>query len=145
MKIREKNNNFYIFLFLISILLIILIVSFLYISNLKNKINKYLNFENFNNNIGLIFESGTSGISQTGTINFKNPFVNIPLVFTQINGTTNSSSNLFSVNIFNITNNSFSYAKNQAYNLNGVTEEASYSIPKIAPSTVETFNWIAIG
>ena len=81
-----------------------------------------------------------------------------------MNSSSSTSTYLFSVNIFNVTNNGFDYAKNQVYNATStINEEAittfppkkeiesftsntiSFSVPKIGQSYTETFNWIAIG
>ena len=153
MKKNNKNNNYLILLLLV--ILIIIIISFF--------ILKRRNYESFaNNSIGLAFETGVSGISSTGTITFKKPFSSIPIVFTQMNASPTTSEYIFSVNIFNVTNTEFSYSKNQAYNaVSTISDESSssflkkstesfisnnmtFSVPKISESKVETFNWIAI-
>lgn len=110
-------------------------------------INKYLtsfskNIESFSNiNVGINFQTGTSGISATGTITFTTPFVNSPSIFTQIIGSTTSASNVYSVQILNVTNTGFDYVKNMVYN----DTSTNYNITKVANSTLESFNWIAFG
>ena len=134
----KKNNNYNIAIIIIIIFIVIIILSFIYLRS--NKI------ESFSNSVfGITFESGVSGISSTGTITFKTPFTNIPMIFTQINSSAETSKYVYSVNIFNISTTSFNYAKNKAYNATGVTDEHSFSVPKISESSVESFNWIAIG
>jgi len=131
-----KIDNKYI---IIGIIIIIFIILFWLYFKIREE-------EHFNNNsIGFTFETGISDISETGTVKFNTPFKNTPMVFTQINGTSETSTYLFSINVFNITTSGFNYAKNKGYNQNGVEEEFSFSIPKISPSNVETFNWMAVG
>jgi hypothetical protein len=131
-----KKDNKYIIIGIIIIIFIILLW-------LYYKIRKEEHFSN--NPTEFIYETGVSDISATGSVKFKTSFKNIPMVFTQINGTNETSSYLFSINVFNITTTGFNYTKNQGYNQTGSTEEISFSIPKISPSTLETFNWMAVG
>ena len=63
------------------------------------------------------------------------------MIFTQMVNNTNGTSNIYSVQVFNITLNSFDYAKNMVSNF---TSE-NISMPKLDKSTIEPFNWIAIG
>jgi len=131
-----KKDNKYI---IIGIIIIIFIILFWLYFRIREE-------EHFSNNsIGFIFETGVSDINTTGSVKFNTPFKNIPMVFTQINGTSGTSTYLFSINVFDITTSGFNYAKNKGFNQTGVEEEFSFSIPKISPSTVETFNWMAVG
>jgi len=134
----KKHYNYNIAIVITLIIIVIIIISFIYIKS--NKI------ENFSNSpFGITFESGVSGISSTGTITFKTPFTNIPMIFTQINSSAETSKYVYSVNIFSISTTGFNYAKNKAYNATGVTDEHSFTVPKISESAVESFNWFAIG
>lgn len=101
---------------------------------------------NQNINVGINFQSGISGISQTGTINFKTPFSEPPIVFAQILGSSSNAQNVYSVQIFNITDISFDYSKTKAYNSTQTSSHSSnteYNIPKIDASTTEHFMWFA--
>ena len=71
---------------------------------------KTLNVMN-NINLGINIQSGTSTINPTGTIIFSKPYSKPPLVFAQIIGNTSSTNNIYSIQIFDITNTSFNYSK----------------------------------
>ena len=137
----KNYKNDIINIFVTSIFIIILIILILLI------INEYLtiypkNIESFSNiNVGINFQTGTSGISPTGTITFTTPFANPPSIFTQIIGTSTSASNVYSVQILNVKNTGFDYVKNMVYN----DTSTNYNITKVANSTLESFNWIAFG
>jgi predicted permease len=97
-----KKDNKYI---IIGIIIIIFIILFWLYFRIREE-------EHFSNNsIGFIFETGVSNISSTGSVKFNTPFKNIPMVFTQINGTSGTSTYLFSINVFDITTSGFNYAK----------------------------------
>ena len=137
----KNYKNDYINIFVTSICIIILIILILLI------VNKYLtsfpkNIENFSNiNVGINFQTGTSGISPTGTITFTTPFINPPSIFTQIIGSSTSASNAYSIQILNVKNTGFDYVKNMVYN----DTSNNYNITKVGNSTLESFNWIAFG
>ena len=141
----SKSNCLYILSFCILIILIILL--FHSKKNKNDVLYDNLNYsiENFidssDQNFGINFQTGLSSISPTGTIIFKTPFSKIPMIFTQMVNNTNGTSNIYSVQVFNITLNSFDYAKNMVSNF---TSE-NISMPKLDKSTIEPFNWIAIG
>ena len=96
-------------------------------------------YESFTNP-SLEIQTGVGPIATSGTIKFDNPFTNIPLIFTQIIGNTASSQDSFSVQIFNVSITGFDYTKQKIYN----DSNGQFSVTKLVPSTVETFNWIAI-
>jgi hypothetical protein len=96
-------------------------------NNSSNNIN--------NNNI----QKGLSGISQSGYIQFQNPFQNIPYVFTQMIGNDKEQNNLNNVNVYNITQNGFGYSKNKL-----VEEKINdMTINVLNPSETDVFQWIA--
>ena len=133
-----KENNKYtgsIILSIIILIILILLIIYCYLRFFKLNIEKYSNI-----NIGLNFQTGTSGIQPTGTITFTTPFINPPNIFTQIIGTSTSAPNVYSVQILNITNKSFDYIKNMVYN----DTSTNYNIIKLGNSILEPFNWIAI-
>lgn len=142
---NKKNNNTYILLFIIIILLLVII----YFLTKRN--NKEYFDSSSSNAISLNFQSGTSGINPTGTITFPTPFLNPPLVFTQIISSSSNSTNSYSIQVLNITNNSFDYSKNKIYNSQTNTQTSStnssstYSVTLMVPSTTESFIWLAIG
>jgi len=159
----NKNNSFKSNTFLIVILIIIAILLFInillyvkkniyesftdaeteseesnYTSNLSNNIS--------NINLGINFQSGISGINSTGTINFQKPFLKTPIIFTQIIGSSSTSLNVYSVQIFGVTTTGFNYSKNKAYNniqQKSEDSDVAYVVPKIEPSTTEPFIWVA--
>ena len=124
-------------------------------------------FENFNNSFpppnfpppsnppssnpppsnGSSMQSGKGGISSTGTITFNQPFQNTPIVMTQIigndniMGNDNTKTNIYSIQIFNVSNRSFSYAKNMMSN--STSDSGNFTIAKMSPSEKEPFYWIA--
>jgi hypothetical protein len=130
---KEIKNVGLIFVTIIILIILILIIIYVYLSLIKKNIES---FDNFSIN----FQTGISEISQTGTITFSKPFANPPNIFTQIIGTSSSTSNIYSVQILNIKNTSFDYVKNMVYN----DTSNNYNITKIGDSKLESFNWIAI-
>jgi len=157
----NKNNSFKSNTFLIVILVIIAILLFINIflyvkkniyesfTNSESEENDYIN--NLSNNIsninlGINFQSGISSINSTGTINFQKPFSKTPVVFTQIIGSASTISNVYSIQIFDVTTTGFNYSKNKAYNNIQTKPDSSdlaYVIPKIEPSITEPFIWFA--
>lgn len=157
----NKNNSFRSNTFLIVILIIIAILLFINIflyakkniyESFTNSESEELNYtSNLSNNIsninlGINFQSGISGINSTGTINFEKPFLKTPVIFTQIIGTESTTLNVYSVQIFGVTTTGFNYSKNKAYN--NIEQKSEYSdvayfVPKIEPSTTESFIWFA--
>ena len=157
----NKNNSFKSNRFLIVILVIIAILLFINIL-LYLKKNMYESFTNSeseehdstnnlsynisNINLGLNFQSGISGINPTGTINFQKPFLKTPVVFTQIIGSSSTISNAYSIQIFGVTTSGFNYSKNKVYNnieKKPESADVAYVVPKIEPSTTESFIWLA--
>jgi hypothetical protein len=157
----NKNNYFRSYTFLVLILIIITILLFI---NIFRYVNKNIpesfanseneeddNLNNLSNNIsninlGINFQSGISSINSKGTINFQNPFLKIPVVFTQIIGSSSTLLNVYSIQIFNITNNGFDYSKNKVYNniqTKPDSSDSAYIIPKVEESTIEPFIWFA--
>jgi hypothetical protein len=152
----NKNNTFKNNTFLIVILVIIAILLFINIFLYFFKIN-YESFDNDisksnqtntsnNINLGINFQTGISNIDPIGSIIFETPFTKPPVVFTQIVGNTGSVSNIYSVQIFDVTNTGFNYSKNKVYNNVQTLPESSdeaYIVPKIDKSLTETFLWMA--
>lgn len=155
-----SNKSLIVILIIIAILLFINI--FLYIK--KNIYESFINSENdgesigshskksninniHNINLGINFQSGISNINPTGTINFSKKFSKIPMVFTQIIGSKSTISNVYSIQVFDITNASFNYSKNKAHNNVQPKQDTSEAliIPKISKSNTEQFLWFAIG
>lgn len=125
----------------IIIVLIIFLVFFPII--LSNTIKFTEKFDNPPINNGFNLQYGKSGIEPTGTITFKNSFQNTPKVFTQIIGNDSSTNNVYSVQVFNITNTGFNYSKNMM--ANSTSDGGKFTMAKLAPSTIEPFDWIAFG
>jgi len=146
-----KNNRF---LIIILIIIAILLFIYVYLYIRKKFYESFINSEDessnmINNiNLGINFQSGISTINPTGTIFFSKPYVKPPLVFTQIIGNTSTTNNIYSIQIFDVTNTSFNYSKNKAYisvqSSNNSTNTA-YLIPKIEQSNIEQFIWFAFG
>ena len=112
------------------------LILFLMIMYMKMKTPVYESFTNQT----LEIQTGVGPIAPSGTIKFDKPFSNMPLIFTQVNGNTASSQDSFSVQIFNVSTAGFDYTKQKIYN----DSNGQFSVTKLVPSTVETFNWIAI-
>jgi hypothetical protein len=102
-------------------------------------------FEKFDSNStpynGFLFQTGRSGIQPTGTITFKVPFQATPKIMTQIIGNDSSTTNVYSIQVFNVSNTGFNYAKNMMVN----STSGQLTMSKLIPSTVEPFDWIAFG
>lgn len=121
------------------IIIIIILLSILIFTK-----NRYESFENSGMSIFPAFDMGESEKATTGKITFKKPFSKIPTIFTQIISKQNSELNIYSVQVYNITNNSFEYSKNKAYNNTVTTDNINnLKFVKIDPCTEETFLWIA--
>jgi hypothetical protein len=137
----NKNNTYSIINILIIFIIIILIFYYIsYLSKLRYK-------ESFDNNLSFSYQSGKSGISQTGTIKFDKPFSNIPNVFTQvIGGQGDMSNNSYSVQVFNVTTNGFDYSKNKVYDMPVESENLKNMVAiKLKPDTTQSFMWTAFG
>ena len=125
------------FIYTLSIILIIIILTILLLKK-KNK-----NIESFTLNN---YQSGISNNNISGTIKFTTPFNNIPIIFTQIIGKSNTLNNVYSVQIYNIATTSFDYIVNKIYYINS----SKYDILKL-DNTINkeninsniTFYWIA--
>jgi len=130
---------------ILTIILILMIIILLYIYYYIYY-NKY-NIESFDNAInGVSFQTGTSNITPTGTITFKTPFVKPPIIFTQIIGTSSTSTNAYSVQIFDVTATNFNYSKNKLYNDIIKSEDMQdANMLTLGTSALEPFTWIAIG
>lgn len=89
----------------------------------------------FNGNSAVQFCSGTSagGGSQSGNVSFPFTFNNTPIVVANIN--SSSTTQVFSVTIWNQSTTGFSYSKNY------ISSNAAGG----GASTGESFNWIALG
>ena len=149
--INSKSKFGSIFIVIIVLSFIIILPIILINSNiLENYDNSNTNPNpilnaNSNPNLNSIsnfkIQQGTGNTDQTGTITFDVPFQNIPKVYTQIIGNQDSMNNVYSIQVFNITNNGFSYSKNMVVN----KKTGQFTISTLNPSTTETFDWIAIG
>lgn len=127
-----------------SIILLIYITIIVILASIIIPITiKYSTIENFDNSnfTGLNIQTGISSITPTGTINFTVPYQKTPMVFTQIIGTSNTSNNSYSVQIFNVTNKGFDYSKNKVIN----ATSGKFIATKMGEATVEPFQWIAFG
>jgi hypothetical protein len=132
MKNKKNRKNYAIIIILIIIIIITLILYY------KNKnFKKNILFESYNNQ-NSNYESGISSKDSYGSITFKKPFSNIPIVFTQIIGNGNPDTS-YSIQIFNISKIGFQYIKNSL--LNSTNDQ--FTILKMQPSNNELFNWIA--
>jgi ABC-type maltose transport system permease subunit len=131
---------------IIAVIVIILILFFT-----VNKSNKNNTIESFisesQNNVDMTNLSnlniayGVSGISDVGSIKFTKPFKNPPRIFTQIINNNPISNAVYGVNVFNLTNDGFEYSK---YKVNSTTNE-DITLVGLDRSTLEPFNWLAIG
>lgn len=148
----NKNCKYSKNIFWILIIFIITIPVIIYFVNSNANVN--INANNFResfdnqttNGIGMLFQTGTSDITQTGSIKFNQPFPKVPMIFTQINGSTNVANNVYGIVIFNITQQGFDYSKNKVSNTILNTENVqNMTVIKLESSTLETFNWIAFG
>ena len=133
-----KNNKMLYFNYLLIIIIIILLSILIFTKN------RYDSFENKEMNMFPICDMGESGKATTGKINFKKPFFKKPNIFTQIISNKTSDLIIYSIQIYNITNNSFEYSKKKAYN-NIIKDNTikDIKIVRIDPCTEETFLWIA--
>lgn len=135
---NKKDKN-YIF----TILIIVIIIFIIFLAYMFSNYH-YESFDNPPQTFGMQFQSGTSGISTTGTITFNIPFTKPPLIFTQIMPPTDGALNVYSVQIFNVTNKSFDYSKNKVINLSVSNENVNnMTIMKLNKAELEPFNWIA--
>jgi hypothetical protein len=149
---NSNNGGYYFFIIILAIIGVLLFINiFLFLK--KNVYESFADEEdkiNLSNNInlGLNFQSGISDINATGSIIFSKPFLNTPNVFTQIIGNTSSLDNVYSVQVFNVTNRGFNYSKNKAFNnvqSSSNSSSTAYIIPKIDKASVESFMWLALG
>jgi O-antigen/teichoic acid export membrane protein len=143
--IKMKKDQLINILTILSILLFIIILScLLYSYQGKNRNVEYFDSKNVSQqNLALHFENGTSGIGPTGTITFNKPFLNPPLVFTQVIGNSNSATNIFSVQVFNVTNTSFDYSVNQISNKDVNNSSGNFSISSLVSCNTQSFYWMA--
>jgi hypothetical protein len=136
---NSKNSSNISSIFIIVIVLIFIIL----LPIILIKSNVFENYDNSNTLQGHITQYGRSGIEPTGTITFQVPFQNTPKIFTQIIGNENTSTNVYSIQVFNVTNKGFNYSKNMINN--STSGSGQFTMPKLSPSTVEPFDWIAFG
>jgi hypothetical protein len=124
------------------VILIIFLVGFPILFLISSSFEK---FDNSDSNStpynGFLFQTGRSGIQPTGTITFKVPFQSTPKIMTQIIGNDSSTTNVYSVQVFNVSQTGFNYAKNMMVN----STSGQLTMSKLTPSTVEPFDWIAFG
>jgi hypothetical protein len=139
----NKNKRYSIFS-IENILIILLIIIILFIIY-KQIYSKYL--ESFDNVLSMSYQSGKSGITQTGTIKFDKPFSSVPMIFTQIiGGSGEMAEYLFNVQIFNITTTQFDYSKNKLYYKIVNTDNVNnMPVLKLEPETTQSFMWTAFG
>jgi hypothetical protein len=128
-----KNRKNYAIIIILIIIIIITVIAYYKNKNFK----KNILFESYNNQ-NSYYESGISSKDPYGSITFKKPFSNIPIVFTQIIGNGNPDTS-YSIQIFNISKIGFQYIKNSL--LNSTNDQ--FTILKMQPSNNEFFNWIA--
>lgn len=91
------------------------------------------------------YQSGTGDAKFNGTINFKTPFSSTPIILTQIIGDKSIINNSYSIQVYDVTSNGFSYSKNKIENylLNNDNVDNA-NIIKMSNSTTELFYWVAI-
>ena len=91
------------------------------------------------------YQNGTGDAKFNGTINFKTPFLSPPIVLTQIIGDNSTINNTYSIQVYDVTSNGFSYSKNKIENyvLNNDNVDNA-NIIKMTNSTTELFYWVAI-
>lgn len=130
-------NNSLIYIILGIVLCIVFIIITVYLSNAK-VIDTFICEESTQESN---FQKGLGGTSKTGTITFPKTFNNVPIVFTQVIGNSEEPEVIYNVNIFDITQNGFSYSKNK---INNQTEE-EFTTTNFSPSITEQFMWIAFG
>lgn len=161
LKKNSKNTTYlYLLYILFTIFIIILILfyykSYEYYDSPSPSINGTFTLSNntiFRNILDeeddnqIYYQKGIGSPSHTGTINFTQPFSQNPFVFTQVNVTPDIEDNLYSVNVSNITQNSFDYYKNVISN-NLVPAEEDQGEPmvamKLSQDDNKSFNWIAV-
>lgn len=91
------------------------------------------------------YQSGTGDAKFNGTINFKTPFLSTPIVLTQIIGDNSNINNSYSIQVYDVTSNGFSYSKNKIENYLINNENVkNANIIKMSNSTTELFYWVAI-
>ena len=133
-----NKNNTISFNYILIVIIIILILFILFVVIKKNT---YESFEESLNTVGMNFQMGMSSITPTGTINFITPFKKPPMIFTQIISSPDGVENAYSVQIFNVKNTSFDYAKSKVI----IMKNGEYDITQLKKSEVESFSWIAFG
>lgn len=146
---------------MISIIMICIIL-ILYITCKTHNLESFINSEsecdveechntfdpssNVNSVFGMNIQLGKSGISPTGTIYFKTPFERPPMILTQMIGDTSTSKNIYSIQVFGITNTSFNYSKNKLYNYQVSDENIqNMNLMNLELSSTESFMWVAFG
>jgi regulatory protein YycI of two-component signal transduction system YycFG len=150
----KTNHKDYFFNTMCIIIIILFIINiFLFYVYTKKTLSISENFSDNTINeetidVGMQFQTGIGSTNSSGTITFNKPFTKNPIVLTQIIGSSSTLNNVYSIQIFNITNTSFNYSKNKVFN-NVTTNQSSSSsnsafiVPTINPSDTENFVWFA--
>ena len=127
---------------IILIVIILIYLIFLYINNLIKK-EHFTNISSETNELN--YQTGNGPADTTGTITFPTPFSQIPMVFTQIIGSSSNAKVVYSIQVYNITTTSFDYIKNKVYSyvLNNENVQNA-NIISIDNSTTESFIWLAL-
>ena len=121
-------------------LMVVLIISIILRIYMNNR--HYEHFDTKPEALNLpIIQNGIGPTLEKGTINFPKPFTKIPSVFTQIIGKNETINNVYSVQVYNITTNSFDYSKNMVEN----KPAGDFVAVTLGPSNKESFTWIAFG
>lgn len=139
--VRKKNEwmnkvtREYIILFLVVLLLGFSIYHFYR----QNKIESF----DIMGASSIVFDNGMSDNSTSnGSIKFTKTFTKIPNIFSQIIGNDdNSQTDIYSVQILNVTITGFDYIKTKIYKK--TNESKTVMMPSIE-STLLPFNWIAV-
>ena len=143
----DKNKN-YIILFLLFLLIMVCVYHFFNQSKIEKFQNKIIETFDLSLLSSVTVDYGSSdNTSTTGSISFNKKFKNPPLLFAQIigneqNGDTNST-DVYSVQIVNVTNTSFTYIKNRVFSKTSDSKVMNLQTPNITNTTLP-FNWIAI-
>ena len=127
----KRSSN--IVIILIVIILIIIIILFFY---RQTTYESFINSEESSKKV----QTGLGPTDSTGSITFSKPFNTPPMVFTQIIGNSKNTSNVYSIQVFNVTTTGFNYLKNQVLS----KPAANVSISVIDVSNKEPFYWMAI-
>ena len=122
------KKSIYVFIFIFILIL--------YYWSKQNTYESFINSEESSK----IIQTGTGPTDTTGSITFNKPFNTPPMIFTQIIGNSKNTSNVYSIQVFNVTTTGFNYLKNQVLS----KPAANVSISVIDVSNKEPFYWMAI-